>query len=74
MSVLQRIGLAGPIEAMIFFEFGLSGQAETLAFQGLSAGKTWRASRIRSASGVLNMTGCSISGMAGRGTRAFSAA
>ena len=36
------------------------------SFQGLSGGKTCRAARILSASGVLNITGLVISGIFGR--------
>ncbi len=42
-------------------------------FQGLSGGKTWSASRILSASGVSNITGFVIFGIAGRGRAAANA-
>src|SRR5438067_2243348 len=47
---------------MRFFELGWSGRLETSSFQGLSAGNTWRALRMRSASGVSNITGCLTGG------------
>jgi hypothetical protein len=38
MSGLYRSGLSTPIEAMMFFELGCSGQSETTRFHGLSGG------------------------------------
>ena len=66
MSRLCRSGLSAPIEAMMFREFGCTGQRETSWFQGLSGGKTWSAARILSASGVSKSTGLVIGGMGGR--------
>ena len=63
MSVLQRSGFSGPIEAMMFFELGCTGQSDTTWFQGLSGGKTSKAERIASASGVSNITGLAIGGI-----------
>src|SRR5438105_2991776 len=51
---------------MIFPEFGWTGSFEMSSFHGLSGGKTWRAARILSASGVSNTTGFLISGISGR--------
>ena len=48
----------------MFFEFARIGRFEMSSFQGLLRGNTCKALKIRSASGVLNMTGCLISGMA----------
>ena len=56
----------------MFFEFGWSGQSETTGFHGLSGGKTSRAARIASASGVLNITGFVIAGIFGRGLGGYS--
>jgi hypothetical protein len=52
---------------MMFFEFGCTGRWEISSFQALSAGNTCIAARILSASGVLNITGSLISGIAGSG-------
>src|SRR5262245_62052156 len=65
MSRFHASDLSAPTEAMRFLELGCSGNLETSSFQGLSGGKTWRAARILSASGVLNITGCLIAGMGG---------
>src|SRR5579871_5912519 len=51
------------MEAMMFFELGCKGHLEMSVFQGLSAGNTCKASRIRSAWGVLNRIGLVISGI-----------
>ena len=66
MSLLWRNGFSAPIEAMMFREFGCTGHLETSWFHGLSGGKTCRAARILSASGVSNVTGLEIGGMGGR--------
>ena len=42
-----------PIEAIIFLEFGCTGQSTTSVFHGLSAGKMSAADMMASASGVL---------------------
>jgi hypothetical protein len=55
------------MEAMMFFELGWTGHPETSAFQGLSSGKTYNASRMRSASSVSNITGRVTVGIGGRG-------
>ena len=44
----------------------VSGRCETSSFHGLSRGKTSKAARISSASGVLNMTGLATVGIFGR--------
>src|SRR5262245_31844458 len=55
------------MEATILFEFGWTGHRDTSWFHGLSGGNTWSASRIRSASGVLNDTGLVTAGIFGSG-------
>src|SRR4051812_5323386 len=52
--------------AIIFAEIGCTGSFEMSSFQGLSGGKTCKAARIASASGVLNWTGRVICGIFGR--------
>src|SRR5947208_13138166 len=52
--------------AIILADAGWTGSFETSSFHGLSGGKTCKAARILSASGVLNMTGLVISGIFGR--------
>src|SRR5437764_1192004 len=51
--------------AIILADSGWTGSLEMSSFQGLSGGKTCKAARILSASGVLNMTGLVISGICG---------
>src|SRR5947209_4170335 len=66
MSELKARFLLPPMEAMIRAESGWTGRREMSSFQGLSAGKTWRAARILSASGVLNITGFVMAGIFGK--------
>src|SRR5690242_10722391 len=66
MSRLYARGLSSPTVAIICRELGRRGRREMSSFQGLSGGKTWRAARMRSASGVLNITGPRIAGIGGR--------
>src|SRR5205814_8800083 len=58
----------------IFAELGCTGSLEISAFHGLSGGKTCRAARILSASGVLNRTGLVTSGIFGRSAPAAASA
>src|SRR5438034_10990113 len=51
--------------AIILADSGWTGSLEMSSFQGLSGGKTCKAARILSASGVLNITGLVISGIFG---------
>src|SRR5690242_3840536 len=66
MSRLHANRLSSPTDATSLREFGWRGRFEISMFQGLSGGKTWRAVRIRSASGVLNINGRVIGGIGGR--------
>ena len=52
-----------PIDAMMFFELGWSGQSDTTRFHGLSGGKISSAETMASASGVLNRIGLSNFGI-----------
>src|SRR5437868_4399054 len=51
--------------AIILADSGWTGSLEMSSFQGLSGGKTCKAARILSASGVLNITGLVICGICG---------
>ena len=58
--------LLGPDRGDDLPEFAGTGHSETTWFQGLSGGKTSRAARIASASGVSNITGLVIFGIGRR--------
>src|ERR1700731_1232883 len=66
MSELYARPLSAPTVAIRLVEPGWTGRFEMSSFHGLSGGKTWSAERMRSASGVLNMTGRVIRGIGGR--------
>ena len=72
MSRLYSSGFSGPIDAIIFAESGWTGRPEMSRFHQLSGGKTCRAARIVSASGVSNITGFVIFGIGGRAPSAAS--
>src|SRR6476646_8851047 len=60
--------------AIIFAELGCTGRLEMSSFHGLSGGKTCKAARIASASGVLNRTGWVSAGIGGRSAGAAASA
>src|SRR3981189_164416 len=75
MSALYRNFLFAPIDSMMFFELGCTGQSSTTRFHALSGGNTSRADTMAPASGVSNRIGLSILGILAermRSTRAGS--
>ena len=66
MSALYRSGLPGPADATIARDPGWTGQADTSAFHGLSAGNTCNAAKTASARGSSNGIGSVTGGIAGR--------
>src|SRR6516162_214258 len=65
ISRLYASPLSAPMRAIIFFESRCTGNFEMSSLKALSGGNTWRAARILSASGVLNITGLVMSGIFG---------
>ena len=66
MSKLICRFLSPPTEATILSESGWTFDFEMSSFQALFFGKTWRAARMGSASGALNITGSLNLGIGGR--------